>query len=249
MTRFFHRISQLETKRQPRIKNPDKISPMQSLSAAKDRLSRIAQAREWVLGEGRALTSPWVEGWIERSWQRCLSWGHQPQTSVAFDAVSHAQVRRVQEQNQHLVQAASAELDRLSRAIAGTRYFALLTDAQGTVIDRRGDIDALDRAAKDIARLGLDLSERSIGTTAIGAALAEHQPIWLHRGEHFFQNTHVYSCAGAPVFDPQGQCVGMLDLTGVDVAERPSSNIWRRNRHAASKTLCYAAANPIYCCT
>jgi len=194
---------------------------MQSLSATKDRLSRIAQAREWVLGEGRALTSPWVEGWIERSWQRCLSWGHQPQTSVAFDAVSHAQVRRVQEQNQHLVQAASAELDRLSRAIAGTRYFALLTDAQGTVIDRRGDIDALDRAAKDIARLGLDLSERSVGTTAIGAALAEHQPIWLHRGEHFFQNTHVYSCAGAPVFDPQGQCVGMLDLTGVDVAERP----------------------------
>ncbi len=221
MTRFFHRISQLETKRQPRIKNPDKISPMQSLSATQDRLSRIAQAREWVLGEGRALTSPWVEGWIERSWQRCLSWGHQPQTSVAFDAVSHAQVRRVQEQNQHLVQAASAELDRLSRAIAGTRYFALLTDAQGTVIDRRGDIDALDRAAKDIARLGLDLSERSVGTTAIGAALAEHQPIWLHRGEHFFQNTHVYSCAGAPVFDPQGQCVGMLDLTGVDVAERP----------------------------
>lgn len=194
---------------------------MQSLRAPQDRLRRIAQARQQVLDEGRALTTPWVEGWIERSWQRCLAWGHQPQTAVAFNAVSQAQARRAQEHNQHLVQAASAELDRLSRAIAGTRYFALLTDAQGMVIDKRGDFDALDRAAKDIARLGLDLSERSIGTTAIGAALAEHQPIWLHRGEHFFQNTHVYSCAGAPVFDPQGQCVGMLDLTGVDVAERP----------------------------
>jgi transcriptional regulator of acetoin/glycerol metabolism len=194
---------------------------MQSLSAAKDRLSHIAQARQWVIGEGRALTSPWVESWIERSWKRCLAWGHQPQTSVSFDAVSTAHARRVQEQHQQLVQAASAELDRISRAIAGTRYFALLTDAHGTVIDRRGDIDTLDRAAKDIARVGLDLSERRIGTTAIGAALAERQPIWLHRGEHFFQNTHVYSCAGAPVFDPQGQCVGMLDLTGVDVAERP----------------------------
>ena len=219
--RFIHRISQVETRRQRNIKNLDKIIPMQSLSATKDRLTRIAQARQWVLGEGRALTSPWVESWIERSWQRCLSWGHQPQTAVSFGSVSDAHVRRVQDQNQHLVHAASAELDRLSRAIAGTRYFALLTDAQGTVIDKRGDIDALDRSAKDIARLGLDLSERSIGTTAIGAALAEQRPIWLHRGEHFFQNTHVYSCAGAPVFDPQGQCVGMLDLTGVDVPERP----------------------------
>ena len=220
--RFIHRISQVETMRQRNIKNLDKIIPMQSLSAAKDRLTRIAQARQWVLGEGRALTSPWVESWIERSWQRCLSWGHQPQTAVSFGSVSDAHVRRVQDQNQHLVHAASAELDRLSRAIAGTRYFALLTDAQGTVIDKRGDIDALDRSAKDIARLGLDLSERSIGTTAIGAALAEQRPIWLHRGEHFFQNTHVYSCAGAPVFGPDGLCAGMLDLTGIETMERPA---------------------------
>ena len=65
------------------------------------------------------------------------------------------------------------------------------------------------------------MSERSVGTTAIGASLAELQPVWLHRGEHFFDDTSVYSCAGAPLFGPAGQCVGMLDLTGVDVPERP----------------------------
>jgi alginate O-acetyltransferase complex protein AlgI len=46
-------------------------------------------------------------------------------------------------------------------------------------------------------------------TTAIGAALSELQPVWLHRGEHFFDATSSYSCAGAPLFGPWGECVGM----------------------------------------
>jgi hypothetical protein len=60
----------------------------------------------------------------------------------------------------------------------------------------------------------------AVGTTAIGAALAELQPVWLHRGEHFFlRNTGMYTCAGAPVFGPDGPLyAGMLDLTGIDVA-------------------------------
>jgi transcriptional regulator of acetoin/glycerol metabolism len=60
-----------------------------------------------------------------------------------------------------------------------------------------------------------------VGTTAIGAALTELQPVWLHRGEHFFDATSVYSCAGAPLFGPDGHCAGMLDLTGIEAAERP----------------------------
>jgi transcriptional regulator of acetoin/glycerol metabolism len=46
--------------------------------------------------------------------------------------------------------------------------------------------------------------------------------VWLHRGEHFFDATSVYSCAGAPIWGPDGQCVGMLDLTGVNVVEQPA---------------------------
>ena len=106
-------------------------------------------------------------------------------------------------------------------AIANTRYFAILTNASGVVVDVNGPIDRSDRRASMITRVGVDLSEASVGTTAIGAALVELQPVWLHRGEHFFADTSVYSCAGAPLFGPDGLCVGMLDLTGIDAVERP----------------------------
>lgn len=112
-------------------------------------------------------------------------------------------------------------LEQLGRAIASTRYFAILTNEAGVVVDAHGPIDRADRRATLITRRGVDLSERSVGTTAIGAALGEMQPVWLHRGEHFFQATSCYSCAGAPLFGPDGACVGMLDLTGIEAPERP----------------------------
>ncbi|MEO5736229.1 MAG: helix-turn-helix domain-containing protein [Variovorax sp.] len=185
-----------------------------------ERAALIAQARCDVI-EHAASTSSRIEPWITRSWQRCLSAGRRPQQRVSFDAVSARHAHRMVEQSRSLVTAAQPVLDRLARAIADTRYFAILTDARGIVIDVRGVPANAERPAVDIARVGIDLSEHAVGTTAIGAALAELQPVWLHRGEHFFDDTSLYSCAGAPLFGPDGQCVGMLDLTGVNVVERP----------------------------
>ena len=192
-----------------------------------DRLERIERARELVLegrtghlrpGESLAGVSPW----LTQSWKRCLAMGLQPQQSVGFDTVSAQQMRRVQENSRPLVQAAQPVLVELARAIADIRYFAILTNAQGIVVDVHGPVDRQDRRADAIARVGVDLSERSVGTTSISAALSELQPVWLHRGEHFFQDNSVYSCAGAPVFGPDGLCAGMLDLTGIETTERPA---------------------------
>lgn len=185
------------------------------------RLAIIERARRAALQDHAALPGGWIAPWIERSWQRCMHRGLQPHAAVTFDVFSEAQMRHTQEANQQLVQTAKPILETLGQAIAKTRYFAILTNAEGVVIDANGPIDRSDRRADLITRIGTDLSERSVGTTAISAALTELQPVWLHRGEHFFTGTSHYSCAGAPLLDPDGTCVGMLDLTGIDVAERP----------------------------
>ncbi|PJI98581.1 regulatory Fis family protein [Acidovorax sp. 69] len=190
-------------------------------STTAHRHALIAQARQSLLAGGAAPAHAEVEPWIARSWQRCLTQGLNPAQRVAFDAVSAPALRRSLEENHPLLHAARPVLDQLTRAIAGMRYFAILTDARGIVVNVQGPCDRSDPRASSIGRVGIDLSEAAVGTTAIGAALAELQPVWLHRGEHFFDDNSSYSCAGAPLFDPHGQCVGMLDLTGIDVPERP----------------------------
>lgn len=197
------------------------------VSQPPERSLAIAQARrELIEGESpqRARGAARIDSWITRSWQRCIEAGHRPQQRVQFDPVSRSAGKDIVERNRALVAAARPVIEQLSRAIADTRYFAVLTDAEGIVVDV-GNLpdgtDAASRYARDIGRIGVDLSERAIGTSAIGTALAEQESVWLHRGEHFFDDTSVYSCAGAPLFGPRGDCIGMLDLTGVHVAERP----------------------------
>ncbi len=194
-------------------------TPAAPLSAS--RLSRIAQARQLALHNTAPLPGGLVEPWIARSWQRCLSQGQRPTDRVSFEAVSAQAMRQASEANHTLVQAARPILKQLGRALADTRYFAILTNHAGVVIDVDGPIDRSDQRAAVITRVGVDLSEHSVGTTAISAALHEQHAVWLHRGEHFFNDTSVYSCAGAPLFGPDGRCVGMLDLTGIEATERP----------------------------
>ena len=201
------------------------ISSNTRLSApgASDRIANISHTRQALLyGQTtQSVETDDVERWIQRSWLRCLADGHRPNIAPTFDAVAPTLLKRTLEGNRLLVQAARPELERLSRAIADTRYFAILTDQHGVVVDVNGAIDRSDPRADLITRIGTDLSERRLATTAIGAALAELQPVWLHRGEHFFEANSVYSCAGAPLFSPDGACIGMLDLTGIEAAERP----------------------------
>ncbi len=186
------------------------------------RLAVIEQARKAVLDTRDPSAPTELSPWIDRSWRRCLGMGFNPHHPVAFDAVTHSAVRNTIDANQPLLRAAAPVIQSLTRAMANTRYFAILTDASGMVIDVNGPVDRHNPQASSIARVGVDLSERAVGTTAIGTTLAELQPVWLHRGEHFFDATSVYSCAGAPIWGPDGQCVGMLDLTGVNVVEQPA---------------------------
>ena len=198
----------------------DSLTQMKTDLLSNDRLSQIERARHAVMVDGQA-DAPWVQSWISNSWQRCIQMGLQSEDALEFKPVSASQIKHTLDQNHDLIQSAKPELERLGRAIAGTPFFALITDANGVLLDLGGQIDKHDKRVSCIARIGVDLSEQAVGTSAISAALTEQRPLWLHRNEHFFRDTAIYSCAGAPLWGPQGECIGMLDLTGVQTAERP----------------------------
>lgn len=198
------------------------MSPLNGLTSPERRHALIDQARRAVLQDRAVGQAHGLDPLIERSWRRCLDMGLQPQHRVAFEPVAASDVGRALEANRPLLQAAGPIIRSLTRAMLHTRHFAILTDAKGIVIDVNGPVDREHPSAAALARVGVNLAESAVGTTAIGMCLTDQQPIWLHRGEHFFLDTGIFSCAGAPIWGPDGQCVGMLDLTGVHVAEQPA---------------------------
>jgi sigma-54 dependent transcriptional regulator, acetoin dehydrogenase operon transcriptional activator AcoR len=186
------------------------------------RQQQIQAARQHFLERGAAAVGAWQQPLLNRSWQRCLERGFTPQDRVAFAEVSASLREQALQGSQQLLVAARPIIRSLARAMAQTRYFAVLTNHLGTVVDVHGPVDTQDPRATAIARIGVDLSEAAVGTTAIGLALTEQEAVWVHQGEHFFNVNTAYSCAGAPVYGPQGELVGMLDLTGIEVFERPA---------------------------
>ncbi len=183
------------------------------------RSAAVQSARRAVLDAGPTADLSTIEPWLARSWQRCMSRGAQPNEPVVFNSVRKSQLDEVTERNHAFVAAAQNSITRLAQMVSGLAYFALLTDAQGIVIHVDGAIDRAD-SATSLARVGVDLSEAAIGTSAICAALTEKHAVWLHQGEHFYDATSVFSCAGAPIFGARGELLGMIDLTGVRSREQ-----------------------------
>lgn len=189
---------------------------------AGDRLQQIEAARRAVLGSDDTVPPQRLAPWIERSWRRCLARGMHPGEPIGFHPVPVADLRSAMADTQRLRQVAEPLLARLARTMADAGHVVLLADARGVVVAVYGSPDHDHRRVPLIAREGMDLSEASAGTNAIALALAEGRPVWLHRGEHFHHEAGACSGAGVPVFGPDGRCVAVLGLIGVDVPERPA---------------------------
>ena len=71
---------------------------------------------------------------------------------------------------------------------------------------------------------GADWSERAVGTSAPGTALALDHGIQIQGAEHFNRIVHPWSCTAVPVHDPaSGRILGVIDITGGADAVAPAT--------------------------
>jgi len=163
-----------------------------------------------------------VPGSVLRSWQRCVVAGHEPNRPISFDLITRGRIRDIEERNRALLEAASSEVHELACAVSSGKMIVLLTDASGAVIESAGDFNAINPRLKLAARKGVDMSEPSIGTNAVGTALVERGPVEIVAREHYFESNTVHTCAAAPLFAPDGRLIGALDISGDYCPERPN---------------------------
>jgi transcriptional regulator of acetoin/glycerol metabolism len=94
-------------------------------------------------------------------------------------------------------------------------HIMVVTDADGTVLWREGAASLLSSADSVGLAPGTTWSEEAIGTNAMGTALAVDAPVSIHSAEHLVRAVHAWTCAAAPVHDPDsGAIVGAIDVTG-----------------------------------
>jgi AraC-like DNA-binding protein len=153
---------------------------------------------------------------IDGSWRRCLLDFHvDPRSGAVPNVLSERELRISREPLRSFLLQAQEEIDRLYAIVRPQSYVVLLCNSDGVAIHHRGD----ESKAHDFKHWGIWLggvwSERVEGTNGIGTCITDRQPVLVHCGEHFRSRHTRLSCASAPIFDPQGGLLAVLDVSKV----------------------------------
>lgn len=151
---------------------------------------------------------------IQRSWQRCLHQGLLRQQSAELDLLPQGELSARQEQHRTLITCFQRfVLPLFAQLLAGRPCRLLLCDGEGAILAASGD-DGFARLAERIfLRSGARWGEASKGTNAIGTALAEQSEVQVLGAQHFFAQHSFLSCSACPLLGPDGQLLGVLDIS------------------------------------
>ncbi|PUE31602.1 helix-turn-helix domain-containing protein [Limnohabitans sp. Jir72] len=177
------------------------------------RAQRIAMARQQFFEEGVRPTGLVSEAVIQ-SWMRCTSGRHQTSEALEFNHVSSSRMHATLARNQELLAAASQELVTMEASLSGMECRVLLTDAQGVIVHgTHNPLAAHEALLSKATRVGVNLAESRLGTTAPGITKHTHQACTVTGAEHYFNCLQALECAAAPIHNVQGHVAAVLDIT------------------------------------
>ncbi|MFI6868166.1 GAF domain-containing protein [Nocardia sp. NPDC050406] len=168
------------------------------------------------LGQLAGLLRPMV---LE-SWLRSLRGGVDPMDDGDGRGLRGADLQRYRDN--HPIAAVMPLVDKLLLGDAtGSGLIVVVADQFGRVLSVHGNPDRVAAAAEAGLREGNDLSERRVGTNAVGLVVRTGRAAWIHGPEHFLHRMHQITGAAAPVHDPDGRLVGVLMIAGGVRVARP----------------------------
>ncbi len=150
---------------------------------------------------------------VAHSWQRCRNFKVDPYGLQDFD-VKGNELKDALQASQHLIKIARPFIHNLYGFVKGSGFQVVLADNDGLIVEAIGDPEILKKTKQIQLCPGGLWSETLKGTNAIGTAIFEKKPIQIFAREHFCQPHHYLTCSASPIFDPEGQMVGVLDITG-----------------------------------
>ena len=173
------------------------------------------------------------ESLFYRSWTRCLKQhGLDPTRPTPARILPSSQVRHHQQRLDGFMRVARAGMEELYGRVADLGYMLLLTDADGITVDYIGNPASEAQLKAAGLYLGADWNEAHAGTCGVGTCLIEQATITCHQAEHFDATHIALTCTSAPLYAPDGQVLGVLDVSALHSPEARESQ--HLIRHLAS---------------
>ncbi|MCD5992629.1 sigma-54-dependent Fis family transcriptional regulator [Pseudomonas sp. CDFA 602] len=151
---------------------------------------------------------------VQDSWTRCRDFGLSHQTRPSFGQLPGAEVSRLLERHQGLVQTTHQEvLPVYENILSNSNCLIMLADPQGQLLKSWGSQRFVDSSQNQGFMAGASWSERSTGTNAIGTALACEQAVHIEPDEHFLKANRFMTGSASPIFDADRRIIAVLDVS------------------------------------
>ncbi|MGA9858277.1 MAG: GAF domain-containing protein, partial [Solirubrobacteraceae bacterium] len=171
-------------------------------------------------GEGATLRVP-----IEESWRRSAAAGVDPSGVRIAPIVADEDEASARWEMHPLAETAALIRSCLAASADESQNLIVVSDSNGILLWVEGNPAVRLRAAESMNFAeGTLWSEGGAGTNAIGTALAAEHAVQVFAAEHFNEMVQSWTCAAAPVHDPDtGHVIGVIDLTGQMATVHPHS--------------------------
>lgn len=150
---------------------------------------------------------------LERSWQRSRDYGLSQHSRVDRLCLLRPDLQQRKQQHAQLLRYLNSSLPLFEQLQQGRRCRLLFADAEGTILFSAGDPYFGNKAQKMALANGASWHEQSMGTNAIGTALSEQKEICILGQQHFLAANHGISCSASPVLSPNGELLGVIDIS------------------------------------
>lgn len=158
---------------------------------------------------------------LKKSWERSRMNG--VSALIAKDAIlEEAQFRQYREQKEELLREINPTMEHLAHWLKTSYSIVVICDTSGYILESKGDPSFLKDTEKIQVHRGACWSEQVRGTNSAGTVIVEKKPLAVVGKEHYLEANHMLYCAASPIFDPYGELLAVLDLSGHSERYHPS---------------------------
>lgn len=151
---------------------------------------------------------------ILRSWSRCIEAGVSPWGLEPHSCLKGGELRDQLRARLNLLNIARPFMTDLYKIVRGTGFVVVLANESGSILEFYGDAEGLRIPLTRDFFVGASWHEHVAGTNAIGTAIEEQGPVQVTGAEHFREKHHGLTCSAAPIFDPIGNLIGVINISG-----------------------------------
>jgi len=150
---------------------------------------------------------------ITESWHRCKNLKVDPYGGEG-NIIEKKLLMRIRKANRDLIEIARPFMNELAEIVENSNFVVVLTDSRGMIVEVTGDEKIMNRAMEMRFTPGSYWSEEKVGTNAIGTGIKVDKPLQVVGEEHYCKKHHPWTCSAAPIHNPEGELIGILDMTG-----------------------------------